>query len=57
MFHDSNFDYQKNIVRGEVELIIGMNTLHVIGGNVGLIMYKFTVVLLAPCIGRHDPNL
>lgn len=31
VFHDSNFDYQKNIVRGEVELIIGMNTLHVIG--------------------------
>lgn len=42
---------------GEIELITGMTTLRVIGDEVEVIIYKTTIILLAPKIEGDGPTL
>lgn len=55
MFYGINFDYQRNYVCGEVGFITDMTTIHIIDENVGLMTYKY-IILLAPWIGCYGPN-
>ena len=43
-------------VYSEVGIITDTTTLNVVGGNVGLMIHEFIIVLLAPWIGSYDPN-
>lgn len=51
------FFLRSSFVCGEVMLITGMTTLHVLGDKVGVMTHKTTIIFLAPRLEVMAPTL